>query len=124
MQQLGVPGVWPVVRGDTCTVYPMHAAGCCAGAAQVLRRIRGFAAMNKLKKEALKVIASNLPAEEITGLKEMFEAMDKDGRCVTHMLASTLALQSHHNTVELEAAPQGVTVTDKGCICATSVLQR
>lgn len=46
---------------------------------EVLRRIRGFAAMNKLKKEALKVIASNLPAEEITGLKEMFEAMDKDG---------------------------------------------
>lgn len=50
---------------------------------QVLRRIRGFAAMNKLKKEALKVIAANLPAEEIVGLKEMFEAMDKDGRCVT-----------------------------------------
>lgn len=47
---------------------------------QVLKRIRGFAAMNKLKKEALKVIAANLPAEEIVGLREMFEAMDKDGR--------------------------------------------
>lgn len=43
--------------------------------------------MNKLKKEALKVIASNLPAEEITGLKEMFEAMDKDGRWDTHTRA-------------------------------------
>lgn len=47
---------------------------------QVLTRIRGFAAMNKLKKEALKVIAVNLPDEEIVGLKAMFEAMDKDGR--------------------------------------------
>lgn len=47
---------------------------------QVLTRIRGFAAMNRLKKEALKVIATNLPPEEIVGLKEMFEAMDKDGR--------------------------------------------
>jgi hypothetical protein len=37
--------------------------------------------MNRLKKEALKVIAAALPAEEIAGLKEMFEAMDKDGRC-------------------------------------------
>lgn len=39
--------------------------------------------MNRLKKEALKVIAANLPDEEITGLKEMFEAMDKDGRCAS-----------------------------------------
>lgn len=46
---------------------------------EVLKRIRGFAAMNKLKKEALKVIALNLPQAEIEGLKEMFVAMDKDG---------------------------------------------
>ncbi|KIY98461.1 calcium-dependent protein kinase [Monoraphidium neglectum] len=46
---------------------------------EVLTRMRGFAAMNKLKKEALKVIALNLPAAEIEGLKEMFAAMDKDG---------------------------------------------
>eukprot|EP00775_Hariotina_reticulata_P005659 gene5659-5898_t len=45
---------------------------------EVLKRIRGFAAMNKLKKEALKVIAGNLPVDEIVGLKEMFMAMDKD----------------------------------------------
>ena len=47
---------------------------------QVLTRIRGFAAMNRLKKEALKVIAGNLPMDEIVGLKEMFHAMDKDDR--------------------------------------------
>lgn len=45
---------------------------------EVLTRIRGFAAMNRLKKEALKVIAGNLPVDEIVGLKEMFHAMDKD----------------------------------------------
>lgn len=49
---------------------------------QVLTRIRGFAAMNRLKKEALKVIAGNLPMDEIVGLKEMFHAMDKDGRSI------------------------------------------
>lgn len=51
---------------------------------QVLTRIRGFAAMNRLKKEALKVIAGNLPVDEIVGLKEMFHAMDKDDRSVEH----------------------------------------
>ena len=44
----------------------------------VLDRIRGFAAMNKLKKEALKVIAENLPKEEIEGLKQMFISIDAD----------------------------------------------
>lgn len=34
-------------------------------------RIKGFAAMNKLKKEALMVIARNLPKEEIEGLKQV-----------------------------------------------------
>jgi len=47
---------------------------------EVLKRIRGFAAMNKLKKEALKVIAGNLPVDEIAGLEEMFKAMDTDCR--------------------------------------------
>jgi len=45
---------------------------------EVLKRLRGFAAMNRLKKEALKVIATNLPADEIQGLKEMFMSMDTD----------------------------------------------
>ena len=44
----------------------------------VLGRIKEFAAMNKLKKEALKVIAMNMPKEEIEGLKQMFHAMDTD----------------------------------------------
>lgn len=45
---------------------------------EVVKRIKNFAAMNRLKKEALMIIANNLPMTEVMGLKEMFEAMDKD----------------------------------------------
>ncbi|XP_002510594.2 calcium-dependent protein kinase 29 [Ricinus communis] len=44
----------------------------------VLRRLKQFRAMNKLKKLALKVIAENLSEEEIKGLKQMFNNMDTD----------------------------------------------
>mmetsp|Transcript_30567 Transcript_30567/g.97574 ORF Transcript_30567/g.97574 Transcript_30567/m.97574 type:complete len:549 (+) Transcript_30567:129-1775(+) len=44
----------------------------------VLSRLQQFAAMNKIKKMALKVIATNLSEEEITGLKQMFAAIDTD----------------------------------------------
>jgi len=39
----------------------------------ILKRMRGFAAMNKLKKEALKVIAAGMSQEEIAGLRTMFQ---------------------------------------------------
>nr|AAD17800.1 Ca2+-dependent protein kinase [Mesembryanthemum crystallinum] len=45
----------------------------------VLLRMKQFRVMNKLKKLALKVIAENLPDEEIQGLKQMFANMDTDG---------------------------------------------
>eukprot|EP00891_Asterochloris_glomerata_P005079 jgi/Astpho2/5079/Aster-08016 len=44
----------------------------------ILKRMRGFAAMNKLKKEALKVIAAGMTSEEIAGLRSMFQGMDGD----------------------------------------------
>ncbi|XP_074578347.1 calcium-dependent protein kinase 10-like [Curcuma longa] len=44
----------------------------------VLTRLKQFSAMNKLKKMALRVIASNLSEEEIAGLKEMFKMIDTD----------------------------------------------
>lgn len=53
----------------------------CAVCSPHCRLLTSPAAMNKLKKEALKVIAANLPMDEITGLKEMFHSMDKDARC-------------------------------------------
>ncbi|KAL4556663.1 hypothetical protein LXL04_034817 [Taraxacum kok-saghyz] len=44
----------------------------------VLSRMKQFRAMNKLKKLALKVIAENLSADEIQGLKSMFMNKDTD----------------------------------------------
>lgn len=39
----------------------------------VLSRMRNFAGMNKLKKEALKVIATGMSEEEIAGLRSLFQ---------------------------------------------------
>lgn len=36
---------------------------------EVLNRIRKFCAGNRLRKEAIRVIASNMPIEEISGMK-------------------------------------------------------
>ncbi|XP_023751438.1 calcium-dependent protein kinase 26 [Lactuca sativa] len=44
----------------------------------VLTGLTQFSAMNKLKKMALRVIASKLSEEEIGGLKQMFKMMDVD----------------------------------------------
>ncbi|KXZ50905.1 hypothetical protein GPECTOR_14g152 [Gonium pectorale] len=45
---------------------------------EVLSRIKQFSAMNRLKKEALKLIAKSLPLDEINGMREIFLEMDKD----------------------------------------------
>uniref|UniRef100_A0A7S0WKH2 Calcium-dependent protein kinase n=1 Tax=Chlamydomonas leiostraca TaxID=1034604 RepID=A0A7S0WKH2_9CHLO len=45
---------------------------------EVLTRIKNFTGMNKLKKEALKVIAVSLPVDEISGMRELFLEIDKD----------------------------------------------
>ena len=45
---------------------------------EVLTRMRAFMNMNNFKKGALKVIAMNLPANELRGMKEMFQAIDED----------------------------------------------
>jgi len=42
-------------------------------------RIKKFANLNKLKKEALKVIAKNMAVEEVTGLRQLFKGIDVDG---------------------------------------------
>ncbi|XP_071710347.1 calcium-dependent protein kinase 26-like [Rutidosis leptorrhynchoides] len=44
----------------------------------VLTRLTQFSAMNKLKKMALRVIASKLSEEELAGLKQMFKIIDTD----------------------------------------------
>ncbi|XP_075481431.1 calcium-dependent protein kinase 2-like [Primulina tabacum] len=60
----------PWIRGGEASDKPIDSA--------VLSRMKQFRAMNKLKKLALKVIAENLSAEEIQGLKAMFTNMDTD----------------------------------------------
>ncbi|GBG79327.1 hypothetical protein CBR_g29477 [Chara braunii] len=64
----------------------------------VLTRLKKFAAANKLKKMALKVIAENMASEEIEGLKEMFRAMDVDGSgtITAAELKTGLAKQGSH----------------------------
>eukprot|EP00775_Hariotina_reticulata_P001153 gene1153-1493_t len=46
---------------------------------EILRRLRRFAHMNRFKKEALRVVATHLPPEEIEGIRQMFMDMDTDG---------------------------------------------
>jgi len=44
----------------------------------VQRRVKDFAGMNRLQQVARKVIANNLPVEEIEGLHNMFKGLDAD----------------------------------------------
>ena len=44
----------------------------------MLTRMKKFAAMNKLKKAALLVIAKSLNPDEITGLQQLFRSIDVD----------------------------------------------
>ncbi|PSS35869.1 Calcium-dependent protein kinase [Actinidia chinensis var. chinensis] len=44
----------------------------------VRARIKQFSLMNKFKKKVLRVVADNLPQEQIAGIKQMFHMMDTD----------------------------------------------
>ncbi|KIZ02568.1 hypothetical protein MNEG_5392 [Monoraphidium neglectum] len=46
---------------------------------EVLHRMKDFAGMAKLKRHAAMVIAKQLPADQVLGLKLLFESMDRDG---------------------------------------------
>ncbi|CAI5468453.1 unnamed protein product [Closterium sp. Yama58-4] len=61
---------WVKVDGEASDV-PLDSA--------VLTKLKQFSAMNKMKRLALKVIASHMSEEEIMGLKEMFKSIDEDG---------------------------------------------
>ncbi|KAG2438170.1 hypothetical protein HXX76_005777 [Chlamydomonas incerta] len=59
----------------------MRENGCAADQPiqlEVLSRMKQFSAMNRLKKEALKLIAKSLPLDEINGMRELFLEIDKD----------------------------------------------
>ena len=68
----------------------------------ILKRMRGFAAMNKLKKEALKVIAAGMSQEEIAGLRTMFQVISQ----LLHLVAirEMPALQHHCSHLPIRLA--------------------
>lgn len=61
----------PWIRGD-------GVAKCKPIASMVQFRMKQFAALNKLKKLAIRIIAETLSEEEIANLKEIFTEMDSD----------------------------------------------
>eukprot|EP01025_Chloroclados_australasicus_P050992 TRINITY_DN592_c0_g1_i5.p1 TRINITY_DN592_c0_g1~~TRINITY_DN592_c0_g1_i5.p1 ORF type:complete len:345 (+),score=62.85 TRINITY_DN592_c0_g1_i5:148-1035(+) len=85
----------------------------------VLGRLKGFAAMNKLKKEALKVIALNLPEEEIAGLKSIFQTIDTDKSGTITVEELREALRSKGQNIpdnELAGIMQNIDVDSNGVI--------
>lgn len=63
----------------------------------VLKRLRQFAQMNKLKKMCLMVIGQHLSPDEIAGLKELFKSIDADnsGTITVEELRKALAQWGH-----------------------------
>lgn len=46
---------------------------------EIQQRLKKFQNLNKLKRQALKLIASYMPPDEVQGLRNQFHALDKDG---------------------------------------------
>ncbi|XP_015061184.1 calcium-dependent protein kinase 2-like isoform X1 [Solanum pennellii] len=85
----------------------------------VLSRMKQFRAMNKLKRLALKVIAENLSADEIQGLKSMFHNIDTDnsGTITYEELNSGLArLGSKLTEAEVKQLMEAADVDGNGSI--------
>lgn len=63
----------------------------------VLKRLRQFAQMNKLKKACLMVIGQHLSPDEIAGLKELFKSIDADssGTITVEEMRRALAQWGH-----------------------------
>lgn len=81
--------------------------------------MRGFAGMNKLRKEALKVIATGMSPEEIAGLRSLFESLDTDrsGTVTVDELQDGLRRQgSAIAAAEVEALLKSLDVDSTGTI--------
>jgi calcium-dependent protein kinase len=46
---------------------------------EIQQRLQKFQVLNKLKRQALKLIATYMPPEEVCGMRNQFQALDKDG---------------------------------------------
>lgn len=73
---------------------------------EILNRMKRFAGMNRFKKEALRVVATHLPPEEIEGIRQMFMDLDADGS----------------GTISFEELREGL--RRKGALVADGELQR
>lgn len=72
----------------------------------VLKRMKQFAQMNKLKKMALMVVGQNLSADELAGLRELFTSIDTDnsGTITIEEMRNSLSSWGHRiNEVELQS---------------------
>lgn len=49
---------------------------------EIQQRLKKFQGLNKLKRQALKLIATYMAPEEVSGLRNQFHALDKDGNGV------------------------------------------
>ena len=52
---------------------------------EIQHRLKKFQDLNKLKRQALKLIASYMPPDEVSGLRNQFKALDKDGNGVNQL---------------------------------------
>ncbi|GLI64986.1 hypothetical protein VaNZ11_008411 [Volvox africanus] len=85
----------------------MRENGCAADQPiqlEVLSRIKQFSAMNRLKKEALKLIAKSLPLDEINGMREIFLEIDKDK-------SGTISVEEFSDALKKKGV-QGLTESD------------
>ncbi|KAL3693098.1 hypothetical protein R1sor_006749 [Riccia sorocarpa] len=99
----------------------------------VQTRLKRFSAMNKLKKLAIRVIVESLPAEEISGLKELFEMVDTDSsgtitfeelRAALRRLGSLLQDAEIHELLNAADEDQDGTIDYPEFITATVSLKK
>jgi Ca2+-binding EF-hand superfamily protein len=57
---------------------------------EIQQRLKKFQDLNRFKRQALKLIASYLSPEEVSGLHNQFQALDKDGNGARHLNTSCL----------------------------------
>jgi calcium-dependent protein kinase len=69
----------------------------------VIKRMRKFAAMNKLKKAALLVVARSMSPEQIQGLKQLFHMIDADDSGTITVEELKTALHDMGNIVTVRA---------------------
>lgn len=85
----------------------------------ILNRMRHFSNMNKLKREALKFIATNLGADEIAGLQAVFKSLDVDNSgtiTVEEMREGLKQMGSNLNQGELDTLIEQMDVDKSGTI--------